>query len=99
MYIIDQYNTQINNLCTKYHVLRLYLFGSVLTDRFNENSDIDLLVDFDVVSQRDYADNFFDFKYSLEDLFKRKVDLLETKAIQNPYLKNSIDNTKLLIYG
>jgi predicted nucleotidyltransferase len=75
------------------------VFGSALTDRFNEQSDIDLIVDFDRQKISDYFNNFFDFKYSLEDVFKRKVDLLEEKPIQNKYLKESIDNSKQLIYG
>ena len=58
----------INNLCKKYNVLRLYVFGSVLTKQFNKNSDIDLLVDFDKVDMYEYANNFFDFKYSLQEI-------------------------------
>ena len=44
-------------------------------------------------------DNFFDFKYALENLFGRKVDLLEEQTIKNPYLKKNVDATKTLIYG
>ena len=47
----------------------------------------------------DYFDNYFDFKYSLEDLFGREVDLLEEQTIKNPYLKKNVDATKALIYG
>ena len=86
-------------LCQQYSVNRLYVFGSVLTDRFNEQSDIDLIVNFDRQKISDYFSNFFDFKYALEDVFNRKVDLLEEKPIQNKYLKESIDNSKQLIYG
>lgn len=90
---------QIIMLCQQYSVNRLYVFGSVLTDRFNEQSDIDLIVNFDRQKISDYFSNFFDFKYALEDVFNRKVDLLEEKPIQNKYLKESIDNSKQLIYG
>jgi predicted nucleotidyltransferase len=48
---------------------------------------------------RTYADNYFDLKFSLEDLFSRPVDLLEEKAIRNPVLRRSIDRNKKLIYG
>lgn len=75
------------------------MFGSVLTDRFNEESDIDFVVDFDRENVTDYFDNYFNLKYALEDLFKRKVDLLEEQTIRNPYLKKSVDQTKTLIYG
>jgi predicted nucleotidyltransferase len=47
----------------------------------------------------DYADNYFDLKFSLEDTFKRSVDLLEEKAIKNPYFKKALDKNKQLIYG
>jgi predicted nucleotidyltransferase len=44
-------------------------------------------------------DNYFDFEYSLEDVFGRDVDLLEEQSIRNSYLRKSIENTKTLIYG
>lgn len=47
----------------------------------------------------DYFDNFFDFKYSLENLLGRKIDLLGEQTIKNPYLKKNLDATKTLIYG
>lgn len=87
---------EIETLCKKHKVTRLFVFGSILTDRFNEESDI---VDFDRESVTDYFDNYFNLKYALEDLFNRKVDLLEEQTIRNPYLKKSIDQTKTLIYG
>ncbi|MCD4696240.1 MAG: nucleotidyltransferase domain-containing protein [Bacteroidales bacterium] len=89
----------LTKLCIKYRVLKLYVFGSAISDKFRKDSDIDLLVTFDSVALNDYADNYFDFKFSLEDLFKRRIDLLEEKAIRNPFLKQSIDNSKELIYG
>jgi len=55
--------------------MRLYVFGSVLTDRFQINSDIDFVVDFTGVDLFDYADNYFDLKYSLELLFKREIEI------------------------
>ena len=73
-------------------------FGSVLTSRFNDNSDIDLVVDFNKAEVNDYFDNYFDFKYSLEDLLGREIDLLEEQTIKNPYLKKNVDAIKTLIY-
>ncbi len=99
MEILKNNINQIQRLCKQYHVLRLYVFGSILTNRFNINSDIDFLVDFDKVDLFEYADNYFDFKYSLQDLFQKEIDLIESKAITNPYFKKNIDNTKHLIYG
>jgi predicted nucleotidyltransferase len=47
----------------------------------------------------DYADNYFDLKFSLQDVLKRPIDLLEEKAIKNPYFKESVNSQKLLVYG
>jgi len=99
MNMVDKNIDKIRDLCTKYKVGRLFAIGSVLTNRFHNDSDIDFVVDFTGVDLYDYADNYFDLKYSLEELFNRDVDLLEDKAINNPYLRQSIDSTKQLIYG
>jgi len=99
MEYFSRYNNQINDLCRKYNVRKLFAFGSALTDRFNEQSDVDLIVDFDKKAIEDYFLNYFDFKYSLEDVFGREVDLLEDQPIRNSYLKKNIENTKTLIYG
>jgi predicted nucleotidyltransferase len=48
---------------------------------------------------KDYADNYFDFKFSLEDIFNRPVDLLEEQAIKNPYFKQVVNQSKELVYG
>ena len=77
MKLIDNHIKNIVSLCKRYKVNRLFVFGSVLTDRFNDESDIDLVVDFKKDEVEDYFDNYFDFKYSLQDLFGRKVDLVE----------------------
>ena len=91
--------SDIAKLCETYKVKSLYAFGSVLTDHFNSESDIDLIVDFTNMDVEDYADNYFDLKFSLQDVLKRPIDLLEEKAIKNPYFKQSINSQKLLVYG
>jgi predicted nucleotidyltransferase len=99
MELITQYLNQIQQLCRKHNVSELFVFGSVLGDSFNEGSDIDFVVDFSGITLEDYADNYFDLKFSLEELLKRDVDLLEKKALRNPYLLESIDSTKQLVYA
>ncbi len=99
MNIIEKNIEEIRQLCLKYKVANLFVFGSVLTERFKKSSDIDFIVDFKDVDLYDYADNYFDFKFSLEDIFKREIDLLEDKAIRNPYLRKTIDLSKHLVYG
>ena len=99
MNLIEQNTEIIKDLCKKHKVSSLFVFGSVLTNQFKKDSDIDFIVDFRNVDLYNYAENYFDLKYSLEKLFKRNVDLLEEKAIDNPYLRQSIDASKQLIYG
>jgi hypothetical protein len=99
MNTLDKYFSDIIKLCESHKVKSLYAFGSVLTDRFNSESDIDLIVDFSNIEVEDYADNYFDFKFSLQDILKRPIDLLEEKAIQNPYFKQSVNQQRQLIYG
>ncbi len=88
----------IKVLCIKHHVGKLFVFGSVASSTMKPESDIDFLVSFKKMKLEDYADNYFDFKFSLEDLFKRDVDLLEEQALKNPYLLKSINSTKQLVY-
>ncbi len=99
MKLIENNIQKIAALCKKYKVNKLFAFGSILTDRFSDDSDVDLVVSFNKTEVSDYFDNYFDFKYSLEDLFGREVDLLEEQSIRNPYLKKNVDATKALIYG
>lgn len=89
----------IVRLCRLHKVSKLFAFGSVLKESFNDESDIDLIVDFDQVPIEDYADNYFDLKYELESLFNRRVDLLEEQAIRNPYFKREVEKERQLIYG
>lgn len=90
---------KISDLCNKHKVAKLFAFGSILTGNYSKSSDIDFIVDFRNVDLYEYADNYFDLKTSLEKLLNRQVDLLEDKAIKNPYLRKSIDSSKQLIYG
>jgi predicted nucleotidyltransferase len=99
MNALSAHKDQINELCASHKVKSLYAFGSVLTSDFDTNSDIDLIVDFKDVDVNDYADNYFDFKFSLQDIFNRPVDLLEEQAIKNPYFKQAVNQTKELVYG
>lgn len=96
---LDTYNKSLTLLCQQNKVKSLYVFGSVLTDRFTETSDIDLVVDIDSNDPFEYADNYFNLKFALQDLLKRPIDLLENKAIKNPFIRNTIDSSKFLIYA
>ncbi len=97
--LIENKRTVIGTLCQKYHVNKLFVFGSVLSDKFSSESDIDMIVDFEKMQVEDYVDNYYDFKFSLEDLFMRPVDLLEQQTMTNPYFNKKVDSQKQLIYG
>ena len=96
---INLHIDQINQLCDANNVKSLFAFGSVTNNKFNADSDIDLVVEIAENDPLSYADNYFNLKLQLEKLFKRHIDLLEQKAIKNPYLKSQIETTKILIYG
>lgn len=99
MSIITSNINSIKALCRKYNVKSMSVFGSVLTDRFNADSDVDILVSFDKSSILDYFTNYFDLKYALQDLFGRDVDLVEEETMKNEYFKDNVDRTKMVIYG
>lgn len=90
---------ELKNLCDKYHVERMYLFGSSLTADFNSESDIDFLVKFKQMDLAEYFDNYMTFKEGLTKLFGREIDLVEEQTLRNPILIKSIDKNKELVYG
>ena len=98
MKLIDKYLAALIALCQTHHVDKLYLFGSALSERFNEESDIDLLIRFEEVDVLDYFDNYMDLKEKLEELFHRSVDLVEDQAIRNPVFRSVVDREKTIIY-
>jgi predicted nucleotidyltransferase len=89
----------LNKLCINYNVEKMYLFGSVLNSKFNDKSDIDLLVKFREIDLAEYFDNYINSKEKLAELFGRKVDLIEEQTLRNPILIKSINNSKELVYG
>ena len=99
MILIDKNIDAIKSLCEQHNVEELYVFGSVLSRKFNEQSDLDFLVKFGQVELSDYFENYMNFKESLELLFDRDVDLIEVQTLKNPVLIESINRNKQLIYG
>ncbi|MCH8979220.1 MAG: nucleotidyltransferase domain-containing protein [Armatimonadetes bacterium] len=83
--------TRLETICRKYAVRRIKVFGSALREDFNEeSSDLDLLVEFDdPPSGMRPAAQFFGLHEELQELFKRRVDLLEESAIENVRLKQN----------
>ena len=99
MSIIELNKQNIIDICQKHKVKTLAVFGSVLTDRFCDDSDIDFVVDFTDVDESDYADNYLEMQEALQNLLGREIDLLENKAIRNSILLQAINDSKQVIYG
>ena len=99
MELINNKSGVLNKICKKYNVSLLYVFGSVLTKKFGDKSDIDFVVYFEQIPILEYADNFFDFMQELEAIFNRKIDLVSGKAMKNPYFIKEVERTKQLVYG
>lgn len=96
--IIEGHNEDIRKLCRQHNVVSLAVFGSILTDRFNDKSDIDMLVVFRK-GMPHYVANYHSLVDKLEALLKRTVDLVEYDAIRNLLFKHSVDQKKKMIYG
>jgi predicted nucleotidyltransferase len=98
--LIEQNQERLARLCRQYGVKRFELFGSAAKGDFNEQtSDLDFLVEFLPSDPARHAHSYLNLLVDLGDLFGRSVDLLEVKAIRNPYLMESINQTRIELYA
>jgi predicted nucleotidyltransferase len=99
--VIEEHRADVQRLCQRFGVSRLDVFGSAVTeDRFDPNrSDLDFLVEFEPMDPVRHAKSYFGLLAALQDLFCRDVDLIEIKAVTNPYLLESIDEGRRQIYA
>ena len=95
---INKHIEVIQKLCTQHHVKSLYAFGSALQETLKQSSDIDMIVEFQPLDLKFYADNYYNLKFSLQQIFGRPVDLLENQAIRNPYFRQEIEKKKRPVY-
>lgn len=87
------------NVCRRFRVERLYLFGSAVDGRFNsERSDVDFLVTLEEQPPGEYADNYLGLAHALEKLFGRPADLVTERSIRNPYFRESVLSARQLLY-
>ena len=102
MVITDEISKKVEDfkiLCTNHKVKYLYAFGSSVTDRFDyDKSDIDLIVEIDDNDPIERGEKLISLWDKFEGFFHRRVDLLTDSSIKNPFLRKSIDSTKILIY-
>ena len=97
--LISQHADELAELCRRHHVKRLEVFGSAAVGDFNpKHSDIDFLVDYHPFPGPGKADAYFGLLEDLQQLFERPVDLVVDRAIENPYFRKSLDETKIPVY-
>jgi len=97
---IEQKREQLAVLCRQHRVQRLALFGSALREDFDPaRSDLDFLVEFEPLPTGTYADTYFGLVEALEQLFERRVDLVEAGAVRNPYIRREIEAHQETLYA
>jgi predicted nucleotidyltransferase len=98
--LIEQHRVAIEALCQRFRVQRLELFGSAARPDFDpQRSDVDFLVEFEPFQQGTAADIYFGLLHALEDLLGRRVDLVMTRAVKNPYFFEAIQADRTLLYA
>ncbi|MCX6224383.1 MAG: nucleotidyltransferase domain-containing protein [Bacteroidia bacterium] len=96
--ILENRKEDLKNICQALKIKRLYAFGSVVSDKFTVNSDIDFLISFtDTLTIEEYTNNYFLLHYRLRELFNREIDIVTERTLSNPYFIESINETKELI--
>ncbi len=97
---IQPHLPKVFELFEQHKIKNAYLFGSVLTSNFNEDSDVDFLVNVDSsIEPAIMGGHLWDLIYELQDLLNRHIDLLTERSLKNPYFIQQINNAKLPIYG
>jgi len=90
----------VKELCRRFRVRRLELFGSATGDSFDEDSsDLDFLVEFENFARSEYTDAYFGLLEGLQTLFDREIDLVVLSAVKNPYFLESIEQSRTSLYA
>ena len=98
--IIETRRDEVAELCRRYQVRRLDLFGSATRDDYDPSrSDVDFLVEFEPGGALKALDQYFGLKEGLEALLGRPVDLVVASAVRNPYIRKSIEETRENLYA
>ena len=89
----------VKELMRQYRVKTAFVFGSVLTEGFRSDSDVDLLINFmDYSNPLAVGQSIWDLEDALERLTSRKIDLITEHSLKNPYFIEELNNKKQLIY-
>jgi predicted nucleotidyltransferase len=89
---------KIEDFCIRWKISEMALFGSVLSEEFRPESDIDVLVTFTPDSEWGLFE-FVDMIDELKSIFGRKVDLVEKDSLRNPFRREAILSSNEVIYA
>jgi uncharacterized protein len=99
MDLIRQHIDQIKQICYEHLVDQLFIFGSIKTGNFTDQSDVDILVQFStIIEPVEYFNNYMNFKEKMETLLQRDIDIVENQAVRNPIFRKILDRDKVMIY-
>jgi len=97
---IEEKQHQLAQICRQHRVRRLVLFGSALREDFDPGrSDLDFLVEFQLLPPGEYASTYFKLSRALAELFGRNIDLIEAGSVRNPYLRKAIEAQQETVYA
>ncbi|HBE93323.1 MAG TPA: hypothetical protein DDW55_12700 [Gammaproteobacteria bacterium] len=97
---MEKHQVALKELCKKYNVRRLEVFGSAVRDDYDpQHSDVDLLVEIEPQETSSYFDDYFNLLEGLESLLNRPVDLLSIDSLDNPYFIERIANERETLYA
>ncbi len=98
--IIEENKDKLIDLCKTHNVKEFFIFGSAITDQFNEESDIDFAVILNEnLSPIEYGETFLNLLNELKEIFNRNIDLVSYRVIKNPIFKEELDRTKISLYA
>src|SRR5713101_8129830 len=98
--LIEQHRAELIALCQQHHVRTLELFGSAVEGTFDpQRSDLDFLVDFLPLEAGQHSKAYFGLLAPVEALFHRRIHLVETRAIENPYFLKSVNESRTVFYA
>ena len=99
--LVAERTEEIAELCRRYQVQRLDLFGSAATGDFNpDTSDLDFLVTYQPDADPDpWFSKYLELQQALAELFDRPVDLVFDQAFRNPYFAQAVEETRTPLYA
>lgn len=91
---------EIQPFFEQHKIEKAYVFGSVVSDNFNDESDIDFLVKFKPnIPPLERGELWWNLHDTLRDFFKREIDIVTENSLKNPYFIKELEATKELVYG